>query len=76
MQHSDVEQLGARLAHNQEVAGSIPAVVTVIPHKTDLLAGQRRRARKLNNTPSTKAPDSNGCFLYAEKERERADANI
>ena len=42
--HCDVEQLGARLAHTQEVAGSIPAVATVIPHKTDLLAGQRRRA--------------------------------
>ena len=42
--HCDVEQLAARLAHNQEVAGSIPAVATVIPHKTGLLAGQRRRA--------------------------------
>ena len=42
--HCDVEQLAARLAHNQEAAGSNPAVATVIPHKTDLLAGQRRRA--------------------------------
>ena len=27
-QHCDVEQLEARLAHNQEVAGSSPAVAT------------------------------------------------
>ena len=26
--HCDVEQLGARLAHNQEVTGSSPAVAT------------------------------------------------
>ena len=42
--HCDVEQLEARLAHNQEVAGSSPAVAIVIPHKTGLLVGQRRRA--------------------------------
>lgn len=42
--YCDVEQLEARLVHTQEVAGSNPAFATVIPHKTDLLAGQRRRA--------------------------------
>ena len=42
--YCDVEQLEARLVHTQEVPGSTPGNPTVIPHKTDLLAGQRRRA--------------------------------
>lgn len=60
--YCDVEQLAARLAHTQEVAGSSPAFATVIPHKTDLLAGQRRRARK-KITPLERHPLP-GCLLH------------
>lgn len=51
--YCDVEQLEARLVHTQEVAGSNPAFATVIPHKTDLLAGQRRRAHPTHFLPDS-----------------------